>query len=39
VEGGPANFIAFDRNPLDDLESITSVSLRVKAGRDVRLRP
>jgi hypothetical protein len=37
AEGAPANFIAFDRNPLDDLEAITKLSLRVKAGRDLRL--
>ena len=35
AEGAPASFIAFDRNPLEDLESITSVSLRVKGGREL----
>jgi imidazolonepropionase-like amidohydrolase len=37
AEGAPASFIAFDRNPLEDLESITRVSLRVKDGRELRL--
>lgn len=37
AEGAPASFIAFDRNPLEDFESITRVSLRVKAGRELRL--
>jgi hypothetical protein len=37
AEGAPANFIAFDRNPLDDLESITRISLRVKGGRELNL--
>jgi hypothetical protein len=35
AEGAPASFIAFDRNPLDDLESITTVTLRVKGGREL----
>ncbi|HEY7189262.1 MAG TPA: hypothetical protein VH436_22040 [Vicinamibacterales bacterium] len=35
AEGAPASFIAFDRNPLDDLESITRISLRVKEGREL----
>jgi hypothetical protein len=33
AEGAPASFIAFDRNPLDDFETIARVSLRVKEGR------
>jgi hypothetical protein len=37
AEGAPASFIAFDRNPLEDLESITRVSLRVKEGRELHL--
>ena len=37
AEGAPANFIAFDRNPLEDFESITRVSLRVKGGRELQL--
>jgi len=37
AEGAPANFIAFDGNPLEDFESITRISLRVKAGRELRL--
>lgn len=37
AEGAPASFIAFDRNPLEDLESITRVSLRVKGGRELHL--
>jgi hypothetical protein len=37
AEGAPASFIAFDRNPLEDLESITRVSLRVKGGRELNL--
>lgn len=37
AEGAPASFIAFDRNPLEDLESITRVSLRVKRGRELHL--
>jgi hypothetical protein len=37
AEGAPANFIAFDRNPLEDIESITRVSLRVKGGRELHL--
>jgi len=37
AEGAPANFIAFDRNPLEDLESITRVSLRVKGGRELHV--
>ena len=32
-----ANFIAFDRNPLGDLEAITRISLRVKGGRELQL--
>jgi hypothetical protein len=35
AEGAPANFIAFDSSPLEDFESITRISLRVKAGREV----
>jgi hypothetical protein len=31
--GAPASFIGFDRNPLEDLASVTNVSLRVKEGR------
>jgi hypothetical protein len=38
-EGAPASFIAFDRNPLEDLESITRASLRVKGGRELHLAP
>jgi hypothetical protein len=37
AEGALANFIAVDRNPLEDLESITRVSLRVKQGRELHL--
>jgi hypothetical protein len=37
AEGAPANFIAFERDPLEDLESITRVSLRVKGGRELHL--
>lgn len=37
AEGAPASFIAFDRNPLEDLESITRISLRVKNGRELRV--
>jgi hypothetical protein len=37
AEGAPASFLAFDRNPLEDLESITRISLRVKDGRELRL--
>ena len=37
AEGAPASFIAFDRNPLEDLDSITRVSLRVKGGRELHL--
>jgi imidazolonepropionase-like amidohydrolase len=36
AEGAPANFIGFDGNPLEDFESITKVSLRVKAGQELR---
>jgi imidazolonepropionase-like amidohydrolase len=39
AEGAPASFIAFDRNPLEDLESITRISLRVKGGRELRIVP
>jgi len=37
AEGAPASFIAFERDPLEDLESITRVSLRVKGGRELQL--
>ena len=37
AEGAPASFIALDRNPLEDLESITMISLRVKEGRELLL--
>jgi hypothetical protein len=37
AEGAPANFIAFERNPLEDLEAMTKVSLRVKGGRELHL--
>jgi hypothetical protein len=37
AEGAPANFIAFERDPLQDLESITNISLRVKGGRELHL--
>jgi len=37
AEGAPANVIAFDGNPLDDLEAITRISLRVKSGRELRV--
>jgi hypothetical protein len=37
AEGAPANFIGFERDPLEDLESITRVSLRVKGGRELHL--
>ena len=36
AEGAPANFIAFERDPLEDLESITRVSLRVKDAASAR---
>ena len=37
AEGAPASFIAFERDPLEDLESMTRVSLRVKGGRELQL--
>ena len=37
AEGAPATFIAVDRDPLDDLEPITKISLRVKGGRELNL--
>ena len=37
AEGAPANFIALERNPLEDLEAISWVSLRVKGGRELLL--
>jgi imidazolonepropionase-like amidohydrolase len=37
AEGAPASFIAFDRNPLEDLESITRINLRVKEGRELHV--
>jgi imidazolonepropionase-like amidohydrolase len=37
AEGAPASFVAFDRNPLEDLASITKVSLWVKRGRELHL--
>ena len=37
AEGARASFIAVDRNPLEDLESITRVSLRVKGGQELHL--
>jgi len=37
AEGAPANFVAFERDPLEGLESITRVSLRVKGGRELQL--
>ena len=37
AEGAPASFVAFDRNPIEDLESITRISLRVKEGRELNL--
>jgi hypothetical protein len=37
AEGAPADFLAFERNPLDDLEAITKIGLRVKAGRELSL--
>jgi hypothetical protein len=37
AEGAPASFIAFDRNPLEDLESIKRVNLRVKGGWELHL--
>ena len=37
AEGAPAYFIPVDGDPLDDLESITRVSLRVKDGRELHL--
>ena len=37
AEGAPATFIAVDRDPLDDLEAITKISLRVKGGRELNL--
>jgi len=35
AEGAPASFIAFERNPLEDFESITRPGLRVKEGREL----
>ena len=35
--GAPASFIAFDRNPLEDLESITRIGLRVNGGRELSI--
>jgi hypothetical protein len=35
AHGAPASFVAVDRDPLADLESITRVSLRVKEGREL----
>jgi imidazolonepropionase-like amidohydrolase len=37
AEGAPADFVAFDRDSLDDLESITAIALRVKGGRELQL--
>jgi hypothetical protein len=37
AEGAPASFIAVERDPLEHLESITTISLRVKGGREVHL--
>ena len=37
AEGAPATFIAVNRDPLDDLEAITKISLRVKGGRELNL--
>jgi hypothetical protein len=35
AEGAPASFVAFERNPLEDFESITRPRLRVKEGREL----
>jgi hypothetical protein len=37
AEGAPADFIAFDRNPLEDFDAITKISLRVKGGRELHV--
>ena len=37
AEGAPANFIAFDANPLQDIEAVTKITLRVKAGRELNV--
>jgi hypothetical protein len=37
AEGAPANFIAFEGNPLEDFEAITKIALRVKQGRELNL--
>ena len=37
AEGAPANFIAVDRDPLENLEAITKIRLRVKGGRELNL--
>jgi imidazolonepropionase-like amidohydrolase len=37
AEGAPASFVAVDRDPLADLESLTRVSLRVKDGRELHV--
>jgi len=37
AQGAPANFIAFDRNPLEDLQAIATISLRVKGGRELHV--
>jgi hypothetical protein len=37
ADRAPASFIAFERDPLEDLQSITKVSLRVKGGRELQL--
>lgn len=37
AEGAPASFIAVERDPLEDLEAMTKVGLRVKDGRELDL--
>lgn len=37
AEGAPASFIAVERDPLEDLEAMTKVGLRVKEGRELDL--
>ena len=37
AEGAPASFIAVERDPLEDLEAMTKIALRVKEGRELDL--
>jgi imidazolonepropionase-like amidohydrolase len=37
AEGAPASFIAVERDPLEDLEAMTRIGLRVKDGRELDL--